>query len=1159
MRTKRLISIISVITILVVTGIAAFNFIIKADDNKSLNLLDDGGYSEDYITAGSTESLLITSYVYNAQVERIDYDYSTAASTVSEGNWSVDFFEDVCSQLPSVANLTFSIPSETFIPNPSVYNVISDDGITTYFTAKCSVLYTEETSQVTPYIYMPNIMINDSNILVDTPKYLTNAHPDGYPVKNIYFAESVANVMVGETYTVKYETIPFYASFSDIVFSCDSYNVDIRGNEIIPYAAGTYTITGTNEYSGTSASFQMIVSAPNITLSSSNITMEVGEKEVIDVTLTPYNNAITPSFISDDENVATVSANGEIIARGAGSTIIRVNVAGIEEIVFVTVSEPAPQVDEIFISASNTTIYQGETVKLLANVKATNIDPVLAWTLDDFDVATISASGVVTGLNPGVVHVSCSAYNTTSNTITITVKEKEEVKNISIRDTDTPYGEFKISGSYEVNGSYQLVADILPKTLANKSVSWSVEDTSIATISKTGLLTPKKSGTTTVSASCDNVTANYTIYVTEPIKYFEVTSPKNGKVELEKGSEYQIQYKSENIATKDISFTTDKPSVISLSSTGKITALQTGTAIIQIKAGEDIYSKLTVTVTETIPVKTIDIGYDSIKVKVNDSFTFTPVFYPSNATNTASITWRSSNTAVAEVSSNGKITAKKKGSATIFASIRNSATEVISDTCIVSVTEDIVPTKLNLFVNNTEMTIGDTQKIETSVEPSNATTSITFSSSNASVASVSSNGTITAKAVGTAVITAKTSNNITSTITITVTKKEVVVVETPTNIYLSVGETAKLITNYSPSDIVFSYKVDNKNIVSFTGTKITGLKAGTTNITISNSKDKTTKKVTVQVSEKANTNTSIRLTSKYYEKEVGDKFSVSIVVTPSSNKNILTWSSSNSSVATVSNEGVVECLAEGSAKITCKVPGGSSVTATVYVSKKTTPDVEGKIILDSSTPSIISLKAGESYTVKYTVNPSSVTASVYSKNQQIATVNGNTVYATAAGETVIVIQPKNGKSKNIILKVSPSKNEESIAQAQYAKDILYYVNIERAKEGLSPLTLDEELSGLAQIRANECEEKYSHTRPNDTPWYTVFDSYSKPSTVKGENLITGSGYTPEEYVQAWMNSPSHRKNIMNPKFTKLGVGSVLYYTTADTTFWGIYVTQLFSN
>ena len=86
MRTKRLISIISVITILVVTGIAAFNFIIKADDNKSLNLLDDGGYSEDYITAGSTESLLITSYVYNAQVERIDYDYSTAASTVSEGN-----------------------------------------------------------------------------------------------------------------------------------------------------------------------------------------------------------------------------------------------------------------------------------------------------------------------------------------------------------------------------------------------------------------------------------------------------------------------------------------------------------------------------------------------------------------------------------------------------------------------------------------------------------------------------------------------------------------------------------------------------------------------------------------------------------------------------------------------------------------------------------------------------------------------------------------------------------------------------------------------------------------------------------------------------------------------------------------------------------------
>lgn len=104
-----------------------------------------------------------------------------------------------------------------------------------------------------------------------------------------------------------------------------------------------------------------------------------------------------------------------------------------------------------------------------------------------------------------------------------------------------------------------------------------------------------------------------------------------------------------------------------------------------------------------------------------------------------------------------------------------------------------------------------------------------------------------------------------------------------------------------------------------------------------------------------------------------------------------------------------------------------------------------------------------------------------------------------------------------------------------AEEVLALVNIERNKEGLKSLTLDTELCKAAQVRANEINTLFSHTRPDGTSCFTVLDEFNISWNTVGENIAKGQK-SPSEVVAAWMNSEGHRKNIMNSNFGKLGVG-----------------------
>ena len=109
------------------------------------------------------------------------------------------------------------------------------------------------------------------------------------------------------------------------------------------------------------------------------------------------------------------------------------------------------------------------------------------------------------------------------------------------------------------------------------------------------------------------------------------------------------------------------------------------------------------------------------------------------------------------------------------------------------------------------------------------------------------------------------------------------------------------------------------------------------------------------------------------------------------------------------------------------------------------------------------------------------------------------------------------------------------SQTSYAAQVVSLVNAERAKHGLSALTMDSSVTAAAQVRAGELYRSFSHTRPDGRSCFTALREAGASYSGAGENIAYGQR-SPEAVMQAWMNSSGHRANILSNKYTKIGVG-----------------------
>ena len=141
---------------------------------------------------------------------------------------------------------------------------------------------------------------------------------------------------------------------------------------------------------------------------------------------------------------------------------------------------------------------------------------------------------------------------------------------------------------------------------------------------------------------------------------------------------------------------------------------------------------------------------------------------------------------------------------------------------------------------------------------------------------------------------------------------------------------------------------------------------------------------------------------------------------------------------------------------------------------------------------------------------------------------------------------------NSALENKPGQEEGAETEYHaYVLRVVELVNEERAKAGLNPVTLRKNISAAAQMRAQETEVSFSHTRPDGTKFTTALAQAGVTYRGAGENIAWGQR-TPEQVMNGWMNSAGHRANILNEKFTSIGVG--YYQNAAGTNYW----TQLFT-
>lgn len=111
---------------------------------------------------------------------------------------------------------------------------------------------------------------------------------------------------------------------------------------------------------------------------------------------------------------------------------------------------------------------------------------------------------------------------------------------------------------------------------------------------------------------------------------------------------------------------------------------------------------------------------------------------------------------------------------------------------------------------------------------------------------------------------------------------------------------------------------------------------------------------------------------------------------------------------------------------------------------------------------------------------------------------------------------------------SPSSFEEQVVQL---------VNQERAKAGLKPLTHRADIKNVAYKKAQDMinSNYFSHTSPNYGSPFQMLKTFGVSYRTAGENIAKGQK-TPQEVMNAWMNSPGHRANILKPEYDSIGVG-----------------------
>lgn len=859
------------------------------------------------------------------------------------------------------------------------------------------------------------------------------------------------------------------------------------------------------------------VEATGITVKQTSYELTKGSSAAISYSVQPA-DATDKNVTWTSSNTSVVTVNGyTITAVGAGTATItgRTN-NGVTATVYVTVTALP---EAIRISSNTMNLKKGESSSLTYTITPAGVTDNVTWSSSDTSVATVDNYGKVTAKKSGTTVITVKTSNGYTDTCTVTVTS--EVETIQFTESNI---------TLDIGKEKQFELIITPADVPNADVTLTVADPTIVSINSNGKIKALKAGKTTITARTDNgKTATCTVTVNKAAPEKITVSPTSKTIYVGDTLSLTTQITPAEAADDKLTWSSNRTDIATVDANGKVTAKAAGTVSITVKTSNNKTATCTITVKD-IEATGVTVNPTTATLEVGKTQTVTAKVAPDKADQ--SVTWTSSNTSVAAVDAKGVITAKAVGTATITAKTTNGKTATVTVTV-----KAVEATGVTITASANSCNVGGTVTLTAKVSPEKASQSVTWTSSNTSVATVSSSGVVTAKAVGTTTITAKTANSKTATYTITVnpvTATSVTLSETSKE--LAQGATVTLRATIAPANVTdktVTWTSSNSGVVTVdTNGKVTAKGAGAATITATTANGKTaTCKITV--AETAVTGVTFDKTTA--QMNVDETMTLTATVAPANAGNkALTWFSNNESVLTVDANGKVTAKGAGKATITAKSANGKIATCVITVVDPSSYEVK-------FTTSVLKVTIGETKALEFEALPDGIVPEFTTTQKDYITIdeNGN-VTGLKVGTAVVRARVGNGTWTGAYVDILPSSSEKEAARKQFAEDVLYYVNIERAKEGLAPLQLMDELSYLAQIRTDEqaAVRMISHTRPNGEYYSTVFKEARTPLPKKAsaENLVQSAGYTAEGCVKAWMASEGHRKNILRSNMTHMGIG-----------------------
>lgn len=764
--------------------------------------------------------------------------------------------------------------------------------------------------------------------------------PTNMPVTGVTVSPNAITMWVGESdvsFTVDVQ--PANATNKNFTAtSSAATTASVSGSTIHASAPGSATITVKTADGGHTATVQVTVKQKvgEISLSAGKTTLKVGESTKVTASISPENatdKGIT--FTSSAATVATVDADGNVMATGAGSATITATAKdgkGASSSITLKVEEMAAGVT---LEPNSLNLKENETAQLSASVQPTTASQSIRYSSNNDAVATVSNTGLVTAVKEGTAIITAAANDGSGKYATCTVKVGSTPVEVPVTGITVNPSELLL----EEKEAKELKATVEPANATNKGVIFSSSNTNVAVVSNDGLVTAVNNGTaiiTVTSKENSSIIAKCSVKVGKPVMVTDVTV-QPAELNLKTDGTYQLSVSvlPSNADERGVTFESSNTAVATVSASGLVTAKGPGTATITATAKDGSGKKATCTVTVTQPVKGVTVSPASVVIQKGNVQKLTASVVPANATN-QELVYKSSNETVAIVSKDGIITGLNEGWATI--TVCSEENQAIYGTCTVKVGLPVYVTKITLDTTNVTMWAGATRQLGVSIEPANADIkTVTYGSSNPDVATVSNTGLITAKKKGTTTITVTAADGSGKSASCAVIVKQPVtgIQITPNGYTLVKGDVKQLSAVVSPADadntgVIWASSNPNIAAVSADG-RVTAVNEGSCVITAT-CKDNASisASCTIVVGTPV---TSVALAPNRASMNTGEiiLISASVLPTNATNKGVIwSWTSTDGGVITLTN-GSVKALKAGTVTVTAKAADNNGAQATCII------------------------------------------------------------------------------------------------------------------------------------------------------------------------------------------------------------------------------------